>query len=71
MFLLAVWDLVPKVIVCAVLRDHKCCIHGHKCSTWIQDLLYELDTTMVRTVNEKRVVVGTTIGTDQMPMNKS
>ena len=64
-FLPAVWDLVQNVTVRVVLRDHKYCIHGHKCSTWIQDQLYELDTTMVRTANEKRVVVGTRNGTDQ------
>ena len=64
MFLLAVWDLGPNVIVSVVLSDHKYCIHGHECNTWMQDQLYELDTTMIRTANEKRVVVGTTNGTD-------
>ena len=34
-------------------------------STWIQDLLHEVDTTMLRTANEKRVVVDTTNGTDK------
>ena len=53
------------MIVHLVLHDHKCCVHGHECSTWIQDILYELDITMVRKVNEKQVVVGTTNGTDQ------
>ena len=53
------------MIVCVVLRDHECCIHGHECSTWVQDQLYELDTTIVRTANEKRVIASTTSGTDQ------
>ena len=48
-----------------VLHNHEYCIHGHKCSTWIQGILYEVDTTMLRTANEKRVGVGTTSGTDQ------
>ena len=63
MFLLAVWDLVPNVIVPVVLCDHKCCIHVS--STWIQALLYKSDTTMVRTANEKQVVVCITSGTDK------